>query len=352
MPDSSLPAVGQPAENAPTAVRPAEVEAAKGGTDHSEPRRDDQGSGAVRSPGGVGKLARQMASRTTDLLAIALLAATLLTFARQLTDWWSGGAPAPAVGLPTGGIDFRELQRGRATAWFEFGDLPLAWRQQSMQGTEVEAVAALRNALTKIALGVGAGDLGVPPAAGERRLLALLANQGEAGEEVLPGHEWLALEGPLSGGVVLRWGPGTERKEQRLGGRVVAWGLKVPSSAGRWNLHLFGSAAGVSGGQATQGLTLPGGRRVLVVGNDTGGQLQLWRGTGELDDWQRAVDDQLRQAGWTPEEAWRQGGQGRQGRYRRLANAGGGGRALGGEADRVEVSLWQVADDAAPLTAW
>ena len=329
----------------------------------------DPANGGSTSLGGVGKLARQMASRTTDLLAIALLTATLLTFARQLTDWWSSGAPSTGVGQLTGGVDFQEMQRGGAAAWFEFGDLPMAWRQQSVRGTEDEAVAALRTALTKIASAAGPRELTVPPAEGERRLLELLANQDAAGEEVLPGQEWLTLDGPLSGGVIVRWGPGGERREQRLGGRVVAWGLKQPGAKGGWNLHLFGAAAGVSAGQATQGLTFPGGRRVLVVGNDTGGQLQLWRGTGELDDWRHAVDDQLQQAGWSPEGAWQQGGQGQQRRYRRLATTGGSSRAVGetpgkaagesafeegaaGVAGWVEVSLWEVADRAAPLTAW
>jgi len=314
---------------------------------------------AGSSSGGWGGLARRISGRTTDLLAIGLLAAALLTFGRQLTQWWRETPPTVA-GPDTGVLEFRDLRRGGAPAWFEFGELPVGWRQQSTRGSADEARGALRAGLARLASASAGRVPGRPPQAGERRLLELLAGQPGPGQELFPGHEWLPLEGPLSGGVIVRLGPGDEWGARRRAGRVVAWGLQVPGGSDHWNLHLFGESVGVRGERSEAGLDLPGGRRVMVVGDDAGGELQLWRGQGELDDWQEVITRWLEQGGWQREGTWQRGTSGRRGLYRRRVLAGreGGPEFAPGKTPpqtgptQVEISLLNTPEEPTQLTAW
>src|SRR5262245_3978280 len=66
-----------------------------------------------KPPTGFGDIARRMTSRTTDLIAIAIVAVASLTFGRQILHWWhTPPSASPATGeapLPRRALD-EELQ--------------------------------------------------------------------------------------------------------------------------------------------------------------------------------------------------------------------------------------------------
>src|SRR5262245_36752603 len=90
-------------------------------------------------------IARRIASRTTDLIAIGVVLAAALSFGREIVVWWRAEPPtvtidaaaeAPAALWETPG----------AAVTLDFGDRPLSLARQSVSGEHDRALEALLGA--------------------------------------------------------------------------------------------------------------------------------------------------------------------------------------------------------------
>src|SRR5262249_9410637 len=94
-----------------------------------------------KPPSTFADVARRTTSRTTDLIAIAIVLVASLTLGRQVLRWWQAEPPAPNAAAEAGPASAWEV--GSAPLLLEFGDMPLAMTRQAIRGDEETAVDAL-----------------------------------------------------------------------------------------------------------------------------------------------------------------------------------------------------------------
>lgn len=255
----------------------------------------DQHTPAAAAPRDFACLARRIARRTTDLLAIAIVAAALASIAGRLTGWWRTSAEDLAV-RPPGAAAAPWSTAGQGVS-LAFGERFDSLEKRRLAGDREQAVAALLEACRNI---VAEAPVPIPPPdAAERSLLEHLGShrpdQSRSGRWRL--HR---LEGPLP--IVL----GTRSVEADFSAahawRVVCWGLAVPSGESEWTLVTLRATAAPGEG-ALPGIELPAGcRRILALGTPAGDGLTTFAGDGAADGWREHFD------GWFERQGWRRMG--------------------------------------------
>src|SRR5262245_55510888 len=90
-----------------------------------------RGDRTPKPPAGFGDIARRITSRTTDLIAIAIVVVASLTFGRQILQWWHAAPSEPgSAGMAPAVQPGWEDQRQPVS--LEFGDLPLSMTRQTI----------------------------------------------------------------------------------------------------------------------------------------------------------------------------------------------------------------------------
>jgi hypothetical protein len=263
------------------------------GAPHREP--------AAKPQAGFADVARRMTSRTTDLIAIALVVAASLTFGRQILRWWHAAPPAAGTtGAPAVQLPWEDPLRPVA---LEFGDLPLSMTRQTVFGNAEAAVEALVRHCERGAAAARAPWRDWDEA--ERQLLARIEGLTPVAWESGVWQVYVIdRQFPMAAGV-RRFVSG-ENDAAAGHPRLVCWGMAMPAGESAWNLFVFQAA--VRGSAAAASLPdvplPPDGHRNLSVRDERGGLLVGFAGTGLPAEWMHFYDDWFADAGWSSEAGW------------------------------------------------
>ena len=248
-------------------------------------------------PRGFAKVARSLSRKTTDLLAVAILAVGLLAVGGKLTRWWNTSPEDVASNIPplpptgawgTGG-------QGVTLAW---GDLDYAIHHQMVKGDAQTAAEQLEQiALDRLA------EIRWPASPLTQAEVKLLAEL----EKVPPSRRL------QSGEAVYRFGPDLPlvlitkpASHHSPSARVVCWARAFPKSAEDWMVIVL-SAGGshTSGSRNPEDIPLPAGCRRIQAIQDAGGSSWLsFRGTAAVRDWQVHFGNWFAKRDWTITRPW------------------------------------------------
>lgn len=295
------PAAPSPADRADPGALPSDAAQATGA--------------ATKSPPSFGRLAGTLRRRTFDLLAIGIVAVTLLGLGRTLADWWNTDpadlAPASVVDPFAGwGADGGTLRIG-------LGDLPCRLLRTHATATVDEAVARAVADCRSIAE-TGTAPL-APPDEAEANLLRTCAKLAPVAESK---GEWRVHRATFPVPLLV-----ASRRAERSAGatdgwRVLCWGLVLPAGESQWTTYLFDASRAPAGasaadvGNAIPAKWLPGGaKRTLSLSDGRGRNVLGFEGTGSAAAWTKAFDAKLTAAGWRRIGAWESAGSSWSARY-------------------------------------
>ena len=241
---------------------------------------------AARGSVSFGSLAKKIASRTTDLLAIAIVLTVGLSVGGSLVDWWRTDPEEtlPDVPQPVAAMNWGEA--GRPVA-LRFGREGRALSRQTVAGDRPAAETALRAQCRRIVEKrfIPSG----PPDPRERQFLASL--QQKKPIETKPG-QWRLYR--INAPVLMVVGIG-ERGDHHpsRGERVLCWGVAFPTTSSSWVLYTFTPSDGKPPRPSTTGeIPLPPrSRRILSVRDRLAGRLCLFVGRGPPAVWMRYFDE-------------------------------------------------------------
>ena len=198
-------------------------------------------------PSGFARIAKQISSRATDLLAISIIAVAGLTMGGYLVDWWSTD-PEQAASTTS----LAQSIAGTGSAWgshgaavgLQFGDKHYSVARQVVRGDLGHAVGILKqNCLAIVSDQSVFSDSLSETTAAERRLLEA-SSKIEPFEQQLGKWQLFQIDKPISMIVGTQSGDSNhvepskplDRPDVR---RVVCWGLAIPSGRDLWTLFTY-----------------------------------------------------------------------------------------------------------------
>lgn len=224
-------------------------------------------------------LARIIASRATDLLAVSLVLMVGLSAGHQIVAWRRA---EPATMPSPSGVGADELADWDARAVdLTFGDAGASLSRRIVSGDRSTAEQALTRLCRDVAVRV------VPSAepitadeAGWLRRIETLPPTVESGENVdavyLP-------PAPLPQAVSVR--QVSSRSVAGSGHRIIVTAWAVPYGEKRWLLYAAPFAGQLAGPVTSEILLPPGARRVLSWRDADGAAVVAFEGNGSLADW-------------------------------------------------------------------
>ena len=275
----------------------------------AQPSANPTGAGPSESaPRDFAALARRISSRTTDLLAVAILLAGGLAIGGSLMDWWRSEPPVASPSLPP------------ASPWddpsgvdLDFGGADWSVHRQTVRGSAADAANAVLARLRGIVSETETAAL--PPIDdAEAGLLEQLPNWSPV-ESSSQGNIYL-IGGPIYWviatrtldpiGESIQTGGGVEpRRSADEGERVVAWGLALPQPEDVWTLYLIRHQSSRSQPAGSADFPLPAGaRRSLRIAGAQGAELSCFHGVGPVSDWTSQFDAALAERGWLRSGDW------------------------------------------------
>jgi hypothetical protein len=267
---------------------------------------------------GFALVAKRISSWTTNCLFSALILVLGLAFGRQVLVWWGSDEAEPLASPPQLAMT-DGLGDDRRPHLLQFGDSPWAVRRQTITGTRSEAAAALRAVCRESTV-----SSALPPeTAGSEESRFLDSLDGRTPVDGKPG-QWMLFE--MEGGFPLAAGVRTRAAEDGLGdespvadlpGRVVTWGIAVPTAERTWTLYTFCPDSGEGGPLA--GLTdielPPDSTKTISIQVAQGGAIVAFETPAKTSASMDFFDRQFRRRGWTAEGTWQSLGKSRHGRY-------------------------------------
>lgn len=263
-------------------------------------------------------LGRLIASRTTDLLAIAIIVAASLALGRQTLKWWRA-EPPPVLDLGPLNAANTEWGAEGAPVNLQFGDSPFRMTRRVLPtGGSQAALDAARERCQEIL--VAATSPTRPLDDTEREQLQMLARMTPELEQ--PGSWQIYLIGgrmpvvvgvksfPSSREKSVEASPATER-------RVICWGLVFSGlTRGTWIAYTFeriesnGPGPGTDRAFDLAQLPLPADcQRTLLMQESGQAGLLGFQGEGTDDVWQRHFTNWLEHNGWTRAKDWQASGE-------------------------------------------
>ncbi|MSR59654.1 MAG: hypothetical protein EXS05_18765 [Planctomycetaceae bacterium] len=273
-------------------------------TPESQPTADPAPSTTDTAPNppgatGISALARRISSRTTDLIAIAVVLIGGLSIGRQLIEWWRAD-PETGVPVVANESETNPWGSGAAPVLLEFGDAPLALSRQSVSG---DREAALTQLVARCQAAVKGARQPTPLVhdAAESLVARTAALQPVAEEPGVWRVFRLDEHFPLVLGV--RRFPEAENDRATPPWRLVCWGLAVPMGDANWTIYIFLASDAAEG--ATPEFALPpGSRRILGLRSDAGDALIAFSGRGNVEQWMAFFDREFEQRGLSAREGW------------------------------------------------
>jgi hypothetical protein len=277
----------------------------------------------AKSPTGFADIARRMTSRTTDLIAISIVAVASLTFGRQILEWWHAApdsTPSAASHAPLIRPAWEDQLQPVA---LEFGDLPLSMTRQAMKGDGEAAVESLVRHCERAAS--AARSPWRERDAAEDQLLARTAGLEPAAQEPSVWQVYVVdMQFPMVAGVrQFASGPTEAARDVP---RLVCWGMAMPAGQKAWNLYVFQAA--LQGNPVPAGLTdvplPPDGSRNLSLRDERGGTLVGFSGRGSPPEWMKFYDEWFAGRGWSSGDGWMTGGGSWSARFQKPGTPGAG----------------------------
>ena len=287
------------------------------------------------------RLPRLITSRTTDLLAIAIVLIASLTMGRQMLEWWQDEPPAVLDMGPLENLGAEWGGNSRPVT-LEFGDSPLSMTRQVLSAGNIKAALdSVRQRCQTVLL-----ESGPPAAEPDKGELEQLETLSKLTPELEQPGLWQVYT--ISGGLPLVIGVKTFTAKSGKtaaasppdGRRVICWGLVFPGlSPGSWTTYTFTRRPADVGDSRDNlirdfdlgRLTLPADCRRTVVMQEAGQSGLLgFQGAGRSDDWQRHFSGWLGEQGWSLPEGWQ------------AVKGGWTGRFVRREPGRVDDSTLQI----------
>ena len=273
-----------------------------------------------KEPTGFARVARQLRSRTTDLLGIAIVVIGGLTLGSQLVEWWSvdpDETQSPA--------ELAQSVAGANVAWgtgetpvsLQFGDHPFAVQRQHVHGDFDRALEVLLTKCRKTVQAEPIDDSGsddtIQVDANQRKLVQRLSSMQPIEEQ--PGQWRLyRLDHPMTTIIATRHRPdpaaleGQEKRPERSPAnrqRVVCWGLAFPYGKNRWTLYLFRDSRPSPTQTSLPQIPLPpDSRQVLSIQDQAGGAITVFQGEEDARAWIGFFQQSSRKHGWQVVRPW------------------------------------------------
>ncbi len=278
-------------------------------------------------PTGFARVAKQLTSRTTDLLGIAIVVIGGLAVGGKLTEWWSTDpAATPSTAELTESVVGSQANWGTSgvPVSLEFGENPYTLRQQEFSGTQKQAVAVLtancRQALQSVRVGSGS-IIGQSPAAtndqqqhflAQLTLLKPIEQQTGSWQIYRLDHALpmvIGVHGAASKRSVDK--PNDDAKKQTPPSasderRLLCWGLAFPFQNDRWKLFSFRDARQTtSTTRSLPQIDLPANsRRVLSIRSEDGGAMVVFEGDADVKTWMVSFNNWFETHDWQAEQPW------------------------------------------------
>jgi len=233
---------------------------------------------ARKHPASFGDIAKTIRSRTTDLLAIAVLLIGGVAVGSRVSGWWNADeagmsnpeqmAESTAGRFPSG---FTGLEPFR----LDFGNSRWSLRRSIFAGSRTEASAELLSRCRNVADDIGPPQM--PLQAAERKLLARLAD-AEPVETTPEGYRIYRADGPVMmasvTGPVTSRNAGRQKRTAKRRRRVLCWGLMFPAAEYRWVCYLFVPTGRHRNDHSpVAAIPLPPGARLMLAIRSAGGDL-------------------------------------------------------------------------------
>lgn len=180
-----------------------------------------------------GSLAKRIRSRTTDLLAIAVILVGGFAVGSQVSRLWDD-EPNP---VPTGKTTGRPtLFDSNEPVELDFGNSPFSIQRTAFAGTREDASVELVAKCGRAAESATGPAHAMTP--GERRLLQTLAKAEPVAEH--DGRKLYRINGPIiMASVTGRVATNGDSKRAVAETRVICWGLAFPVGEKRWIMYVF-----------------------------------------------------------------------------------------------------------------
>lgn len=225
------------------------------------------------------ELGKRIRSRTTDLLAIAIVVIGGFAVGGQVSRWWGADE--------SGGSDPAQTAAGGGTAPFadgepvllDFGCCGNSLERSPFEGDRKAAGRQLLARCRKYAESAVAPT--TPPTAEEKKLLDKLA--GATPVQITDaGTRLYRFDGPVTLASATREARGDG--DANPARRVVCWGMAFPAAENRWTLYVFGPAVGSGNTDGVVALPLPAeARPVLSLRTADGTAWRSFRTGGSVD---------------------------------------------------------------------
>lgn len=260
------------------------------------------------------KTARQLSRRTTDLLAIAIVAIGVLTISGRLLDWWS--TDASEVLSPTqsaSDVAGTQLHWGSGDSAVNLvaGDFPVELERRVVRGSvddvEAQLVKRCQNILESESFSRLPKRDGLQRT--EQRLLAQLD-----GRKPLTHRDglWSIYDTDHSGSylpaTMLIGVRETDTADAETSQALGCWAVAIPHGTNHWTTFVFTPTNGQASSSA---VSLPeDAEPVLSLRTPAGDELSVFRsreGASVTPDlWRRTIEESLTRAGWQTVRPWQQ----------------------------------------------
>ena len=266
------------------------------------------------TPTGFAALSHKIRSRTTDLLAVAIVIVGGVGIGTQFSQWWANDDSNPTPPLPA--ESYVSWGNDDTPVTLEFGNHPIQLQRQTIRGNRDVALAKLVEIGAKVAELSARPTTRIQPA--EQKLLGLLQRQTPVREQ--PGV-WRVyrIERPMTLVIATRT---INRHDDSAGiandvsvsppqpdhpnRRVVCWGMAQPSGQGVWVLFTMQPTVPSVESRPDWGqVALPNdARKILSLRDASGGALTAFEGEAVADDWKLWFNNWFARSDWRSTQRW------------------------------------------------
>ena len=280
-------------------------------------------SGAtIASESALGKTARHISKRTTDLIAIAIVGIGVLQVSGRLAEWWQtdpSTVRSPRVSANETSGQPTRWGKGESAVSLLAGDQPVRMERRVITGDQdrvdgivcerlidiLESESASADTSENHASESSSADFRQK----ESRLIGLLKDltpiQQKAGHWNL--YRLDTKENPLPGSFLIatRLPPNQTEAEQ-----LVAWAIATPSSNNKWTSFVLTPKQTGNNSQKHATPIPTDGRIILSLDADSLEELTVFQRQHatppDIARWVTELGDELTEAGWHEARAWRQ----------------------------------------------
>ncbi len=275
----------------------------------------------VKEPPSFARVARQLHSRSTDLLGIAIVVIGGLMLGGQLVEWWS--VDLDETQFP---MELAHSVAGANVGWgvgktlvsMQFGDHPFAVQRQQVHGDFDRAFDVLLSQCREtVQSDESIGNFGTDDS---NRADVIQQKLGQRLNNIAPIEErpgqWrlYRLDHPMTTIVATRLWPDVVALEghknrsepgSAVRQRVVCWGLVVPYGNNHWTLYWFRDSRPIPMPVSLPEFPMPpNSRQVLSIRDQAGGVIMVFEGEEVARAWIIFFQHSFCKYGWKVIRPW------------------------------------------------